>query len=234
MVFKIYHIKLRNYAFLSSVALSLVLLALATPVIFHFDQTLGIGYYSVDRDYRIDYSSGYGELNMDLELDRLRTDWYSLFISCRLSSSDNVEIIGISSFNSSINVAGSVRSYDIFNWEPPRASYSYSSSVKLMHQNGVSWNGSAMVHFIVDNIVQNETISYNLSFVIPMSSLDYYHMDLISYVLLFFWIISFVLIPLILKTLIQPQFGLHFDEEAKEKRKEYFDFLKERKIEEEE
>ena len=66
-----------------------------------------------------------------------------------------------------------------------------------------------------------------------MSTLDFYHIDLLSYALLFFWIISFVLIPLILRAIIQPHFGLHVDEEMKEKRRKYFEFLKERKTEEE-
>lgn len=203
-----------------------------TPVIFKFDEILGIGYYSVDRDYRINYSGGYGELNMDMELDRIRPEWYSYYLSCYLSSSDNVEIIGISLFNTSIYVDGSRVIYNNFNWEPPRASYSYSSSVKLMQHGGFTWNGSAMVQFIVDDIIQNETISFDLSAGISMSTLDYYHMDLLSYVLLFVWIISFVLVPLILKAIIQPHFGLQLDEEEKARRKKYFEFLKERKVEE--
>lgn len=203
----------------------------ATPLIFNFDQTLGIGYYSADKDYRINYGSGYGELNMDLKLDRTIPNWYDYYLSCHLSSSDNVEIIGISFFNISIFVAGSKVLDNTFNWEPARASYSYSASAKLGQYEGITWTGEAVVHFIVNDIIQNETISYNLSFAIPMSTLDFYHMGLISYVLLFFWIISFVLIPLILKAIFQPQFGLQLDERTKEKRREYFEFLKEKKTE---
>ena len=166
---------------------------------------------------------------MELRLDQTIPNWYSYYLSCHLSSSDNIEIIGISLFNISISAAGSKVLDNTFNWEPARASYSYSASAKLGQYEGITWKGDAIVHFIVNDIVQNETISYNLSFVIPMSTLDFYHMDLLSYVLLFFWIISFVLIPLILKALFQPQFGLHLDEDVKEKRKEYFDFLKEKK-----
>ena len=158
---------------------------LATPVIFNFDQSLGIGYYSVDKDYRINYGSGYGELNMELRLDQSIPNWYSFYLSCHLSSSDNVGIIGISFFNTSVTAAGSIKFANTFNWEPSRASYSYSGSAKLNQYEGITWNGEAMVHFIVDDIVQNETISYNVSFVIPMSVLDFYHMDLLSYVLLF-------------------------------------------------
>lgn len=210
----------------------MVVLVLATPLIFNFEETLGIGYYSVEKDYRINYGSGYGELNMELKLDKTIPNWYTYYLSCHLSSSDNIEIIGISLFNTSTSVAGSLKFANTFNWEPLRASYSYSGSAKLNQYEGITWTGDAMVHFIVDDIVQNETISYNLSFVIPMSTLDFYHMDLLSYVLLFFWIISFILIPLILKAIIQPQFGLHLDEEMKEKRRNYFDFLKEEKTEE--
>jgi hypothetical protein len=203
----------------------------ATPVVFNFNETLGIGYYSVDKNYRINYGSGYGELNMDLKLDQTIPNWYAYYLSCHLSSSDNVEIIGISLFNSSITAVGSIKFEDTFNWEPSKTSYSYSSSVKLNQFEGITWHGEAIIHFLVNDIIQNETISYNLGFVIPMSTLDFYHMDLISYVLLFVWIISFVLVPLILKSLFQPNFGVHLDEETKEKRKKYFDFLKERKTE---
>lgn len=209
----------------------MVALVLTTPLIFNFDQTLGVGYYSANKDYRINYGSGYGELNMDLKLDRTIPNWYDYYLSCHLSSSNNVEIIGISFFNISIFVAGSKGYNNIFNWEPSRASYSYSSSAKLNQHQAITWTGEAVVHFIVNDIIQNETISYNLSFAIPMSTLDFYHMGLISYVLLFFWIISFVLFPLILKAIFQPQFGLQLDERAKEKRRKYFEFLKEKKTE---
>ena len=136
-------------------------------------------------------------------------------------------------FNTNVSVDESSKLFDTFNWEPPRASYSYSGSLKLTQDERITWKGGAMVHFIVDDIIQNETISFNLSYVIPISASDLYNMEIIAFLLLFVWIISFVLIPLILKVIIQPNFGLYLDEEAKEKQKEYLDFLRERKTKEE-
>ena len=94
MVFKI-RLRLRNYAFLSSLVLSYLLLFLATPAILNFDEFFGIGYFRTDKDYRTTYSDGYGEVNMDLQLERSREYRYSYYLSCYFSSGEDVVIIGM-------------------------------------------------------------------------------------------------------------------------------------------
>ena len=103
MVFKIIRQKLYNYLFFFSVVLSLFLLALCAPIVFNFEDTFDVGYYRTDKDYRTTYSDGYGEFNMDMQLERFRDNRYSYTISSHFSSGNDVEIIGLKHINYTIS-----------------------------------------------------------------------------------------------------------------------------------
>jgi len=225
MVFKI-RIRLRNYAFLSSVVLSFVLLFLATPAILNFDEFFGIGYFRTDKDYRTTYSDGYGEVNMDLQLERSREYRYSYYLSCYFSSGEDVVIIGMTRLNYTISVKGSIISYREYDFDPLIEQYTRVSTVLLRKDEPIVWSGSAEVLFLSNSIVQNETIEFILGITIPLSEEDYYNMDLTSYVGFFLWVIAFIMVPVILNFIFQPNFGVPLDEEMRKKHKKYFDFFK--------
>ena len=202
------------------------LLILVTPIVFNFDEYLSIGDLRTDKNYRSDFSIGYGELNMDMHVLLIGIDRYSYAVSAHLSSGSDVEIVGITYFNYTITAEGSPLSSQINNWDPPRQQFTFGSTVQLTKNEIIIWSGSAEVSFISDSTVQNETFYFNFGITIPMDSEDYYKMDLVEYVVFFAWIMAFPLIPLILKFVIQPQFGVPLDDETKKKRKSYFDFFK--------
>ena len=231
MVFKIYHIRFRNYAFLTSVALSFLLLLLATPAVFNFEEFFGIGYYRTDKDYRTTYSDGYGEVNMDLQLERSREYRYSYYLSCYFSSGEDVEIVGMTHINYTISVKGSTVSVRLEDWDPAIEQYTREATVLLKYNEPIVWSGSAEIQFISNSIVQNETIEFILGITIPLSSEDYYNLDLTSYVGFFLWVMAFIVVPVTLNFIFQPNFGVPLDEEARKKHKKYFDFFRKKQEE---
>jgi len=232
MVFKIVTQKSRNYLFVSSIALTFLVLALATPIVFNFEEFFSVGYYRTDEDYRIEYSDGYGEVNMDLQLELSRQYSYSFYISCYFSSSEDVEIVGMTHLNYTVSAGGSVVLFRVEDWDPPTEQFTRASRALLKHNEAIIWSGSAEVQFISNSSVQNETVNFNLRITIPLSYQDYSDLDLISYVISFSWFFAFLVVPLLLKFIIKP--GHRLDPETEKKHKKYFDYFKKSQEEEEE
>jgi len=226
MVNKLMRQKSRNCFFIFSIVLTLFLLMLATPAVFNYEEYFKIGYFRFDKDYRIDYSDGYGEVNMDFQLEHSREDRYSYYLSCYFSTGEDVEIVGITGLNFTISVMGSIVSHRVINFDPPIEQYTRAATVLVKKSDPIIWSGSAEVKFISNSIVQNETIEFLLGITILMGNQDYSYVSLTSYIVFFFWIFAFLVIPLTLKFIIQPHFGAPFDAEEMKKQKEYFDYFK--------
>ena len=233
MVFIIVKQKSRNYLFVFSIALTFLVLALLTPVVFNFEEYFNIGYFRTDKDYRIDYSDGYGEFNMDMQLEFTSGDRFAYYLSCFFSSGEDVEIVGMTHLNYTVTAEGSTVSYRLSDYDPPLEQYSRASGVILEKGETIIWSGSVDVKFISNSIVQNETIEFILGITMLVGAQDYSNLDLISYVAFFSWFFAFIVVPLTLKFFIQPQFGISWDAETREKQKKYFDYFKKSQEEEE-
>ena len=226
MVFKIVKQITRRYLFVFSIALTLVVLALLTPLALDFEEYLSVGYYRTDKDYRIDYSDGYGEMNMDIQLERSRQYRYSYYLSCYFSSGEDVEIVGMTHLNYTVSAGGLVVSYRLDDWDPPIAQLTRASAAQLGKNEAFIWSGSAEVKFISNSLVQNETIDFNLRITILLGYQDYSNLDLIAYVVFFSWFFAFLVVPLTLNFIIKPQFGIRLDEETEKKHKKYFEYFR--------
>ncbi len=226
MVFIIVKQKSRNYLFVLSIALTLVVLALLTPLALDFEEYLSVGYYRTGKDYRIDYSDGYGEMNMDIQLERSRQYRYSYYLSCYFSSGEDVEIVGMTHLNYTVSAGGLVVSYRLDDWDPPIAQLTRASAALLGKNEAFIWSGSAEVKFISNSLVQNETIDFNLRITILLGYQDYSNLDLIAYVVFFSWFFAFLVVPLTLNFIIKPQFGIRLDDETEKKHKKYFEYFR--------
>ena len=232
MVFKIVKQRSRKILFVFSIALTFLVLALVTPIVFNFEEYFSVGYFRTDKDYRTDYSDGYGEVHMDLQLELSRGDRYSYYLSCYFSSGEDVEIVGMTHLNYNVSAKGSIVSFRLIDYDPPIEQYTLESGVFLKKNEVIIWSGSAEVKFISNSLVQNETIDFDLRVTILMGSQDYYNLDLISYVVFFIWFFAFLVVPLTLHFIIKPQFGISLDDETKKRHKKYFDYFKKSQEEE--
>jgi len=217
--------------YILSVAVSLIFLASVAPIAFNFEESLNVGYFRADKDYRTTYSDGYGQLNMEVQLNLYREDRYNYDVSCYFSSGNQVEIIGLKFLNHTINVGGSILTAEILNWDPPTEQFTRGSSAKMEHGESLVWSGSAEVQFISESVLQNETIEFSLRVTITLSAQNYYEIGLLSYVVLFLWFMAFPIFPIALKSIFRPRFGVPLDEETEERQKKYLDYFKKSKDE---
>jgi hypothetical protein len=218
--------RIRNYSFVVSIVLVLIFLATVTPIVFNFDEFFSIGYFGIEKDYRTTYGDGYGEVNMALEMERVRDETYSYRVSLRFSSGGNVEVVGLEHLNYTITLAESSLTSLLQDFDPPTIQYSRTSTARIDPNNLMVWRGIAEVQYISESVVQNETTQFILRLRMSMSDEDYYNVGLISYVTLFFWVMAFPLAPFILKAIFQPNFRGVFDEEEKKRQRKYFDYFK--------
>jgi len=232
MVFKIISHRLRNNLFILFVTLSMVFLILVAPIALNLVEALRFRGATARENYRTDYSDGYGELNMELRLEELEEEVYYYYISYHLTSGSAVEIVGIKHLNSSVDVLGYVIKSDIYDWDPPfPGPYSYRTSVRLTKNDKITWSGSAEVQYISNSIIQNETYNYILTILVPMGSVDYFNLQIVSNFVFFGWILAFPVLPILLNYIIKPSFSVPLDEETKKKQKKYFDFFRKTKEE---
>ncbi len=218
--------KLRNYLFILSIVGILFFLASVTPIVFNFEESLNVGYFNTHKDYRTTYSDGYGELNMDLDIERYRDDRYTYRISCYFTSGSSVEIVGLKFLNYSVDLMGSLLTSQTLDIDPPIEQFARYSSARLNQGQTMVWSGQAEVQYISNAIVQNETILFSLSVVMSWSNEDYYNIQLTAYVVLFLWIMAFPLGPILLKAIFQPNFRGPMDEETRKKHKKYLDYFR--------
>lgn len=218
--------KLRNYFFIISIVGVLFFLAYVTPVVFNFEESLNVGYFNTHKDYRTTYSDGYGELNMDITLNRERDDRYDYRISCYFTSGSSVEVVGLKYLNYTVNLAGSLLTAQTLDLDPPIEQFSRSSSARLNQDQTMVWIGQAEVQYISNTIMQNETIEFILRVQMSWSAEDYYNIQLAAYVVLFLWIMAFPLGPILLKAIFQPNFRGPLDEETRRKHKKYLDYFR--------
>lgn len=231
MVFKITRHRLRNNFFILCVISSIFFLVLVSPIALNFVEAISFKDAKSIENYRTYYSDGYGELNMELRLESFAEERYYYYISCHLTSSSGVEIVGIKYLNSNVDVRGSIIKADVMNMDPPHEQYSYEATVRLTKNDIISWSGSAEVQYISNSIIRNETYNYILRIMVPMGSQDYFNLAIISNFIFFSWILAFPVIPIVLNSIIKPSFGVPFDEEARKKQKKYFDFFRKTKKE---
>lgn len=209
----------------------MLFLVLVSPIALNLVEALGFRDAETIENYKTDYSDGYGELNMELRLEGIAEERYYYYISCHLTSGSAVEIVGIKHLNSSVDIRGLIIRSDVYNWDPPQEQYSYKSSVRLTRNDIISWSGSAEVQYISNSIIQNETYNYILRILVPMGSLDYFNLAIVSNFVFFFWILAFPVFPIVLNYIIKPSFGVPLDEEERKKQKKYFDFFRKTKKE---
>jgi hypothetical protein len=232
MVFKITGHRLRNNSFILLSLVSILLLILVSPIATNFAESVAFKFARDLKKYKTDYSDGYGELNMDLQVEgysqcveicQLRY-WYRL--KSYFTSGGDVEVIGMKTLNFTIDITGLIIRSDEFVWDPPHENYSTYSVVAFTKHDVISWAGIVEVQYISNGIIQNETLNFDLKIVIPMDEEDLYNLNILGNLVFFSWLLAFPIVPIFLKYLIKPRFMVPSDDESSKKERKYFEFFR--------
>jgi hypothetical protein len=233
MVFKLPKIRLRNNIFVLFTLIALLFLVLISPLTTNFVEAFSFRYAEYGENHRTDYSDGFGELNMEFEIESFTEERYYWTISCHFTSSGAVEIVGIRQLNFTVDVGGYIINSNTHDWDPPHEQFSFRSAalVRLTKNDIISWTGIVEVQYISNSIIQTETHNFVLRIVVPMGSQDYFNLSIISNFVFFGWLLAFPVSPILLNSLIKPSFSAPLDDEIKKKEGKYFEFFRRTKDE---
>lgn len=215
---------------LIAVVILLASCILLIPILTNITEALGIGHYNTNNDFNISLSGGTGGLNVDFDLDLISDNRHTGTITCRTISSGSVQPIGIVYI--SYNIYREVQILDHFHdsYSTPRISFQ-KTHINLQGERNSELKciGTANVKFLVGGIEQEETIDFDLSTIITVSSGDIsYYWGIAQIWLLILDGIAIVVVVIILAKVIRSiQFDKWYTDEMKNEDEEFFEKVRE-------
>jgi len=209
-----------------SLIISMLALIAFTPIVFNFRNVFGIGVYNIEDDYFNSYSDGTAGINLHLHLKRVIDKRYVINTFIEPISTGNVVNYGLLSitiyyFNDNAPVcAKSVQ------FGTPISNYSvYRFFLNLLKHNNFTCYGTIEISLETGGIPINDTVNFQLTFIVPLGIEDYMNIDLVLYVLFFFHFLFYVIIPVTLIWIFKPVFGLTLSEEDIKRDEKFLKYL---------
>jgi len=225
--------KKRNRYFIISLIISILLLVVFIYVVFNFRTVFGVGIFNAEDNYINSYSDGTAGVNLHIRLEREREISYYLYTEIDTISTGNVVNYGILStsiFYLNDNHFVNVR---IHEFDVPLRSYAVSRLyVTVDKNNNLTCNGVIELSLKTGGIPINDTVNFQLSYIIPYGLDFYMDLNLALYVLFFLPFILLFIIPIVLNWIFAPVFGLKYSEEDVKRDEKYYQYLKQKRREE--
>lgn len=210
----------------------MLMLLILTPIMFDFRRVFGIGVYNTEDNYFNSYSDGTAGINLHLHLERVVDERYVITTFIEPISTGNVVNYGLLSltiryFNDNAPIKA-----ESIQFGTPRSNYSvYRFFLNLLKHNNLTCYGTIEISLESGGIPINDTVNFQLTFIIPLGIEDYMNLDLVIYVLFFFHFFLYVIIPVVLIWIFKPVFGLTLSEEDIERDEIFFHYLRNQRTE---
>jgi hypothetical protein len=196
---------------------------------FDFREFFQVGRFTEVESSNIEYSDGTGGIQVILYLEYIDTDYYYIETIISPISSGEVEHNGLLALNHTYYTEGRSRRRMLLSWDPPSKSFYDNIAFFLSKDSVITINGSALVEFVVDGTtIVNATISYDITFIIPLGVEDYQNIALFIYVIFFLYFLSIPLMPFILSQIFKPVFGVKFDKDTRERNEKFSKYFSEK------
>ena len=210
-----------------SLIISMLTLVVLFPIIFNFRNIFGIGIYNIEDDYFNSYSDGTAGINLRLHINHEFDDRYSVYTFIEPISTGDVVNYGILSiiihyFKGNTPVFATSIQFDT----PINTYPEHRIGLNLFKNNKFTCYGTIEISLETGGIPINDTINFQLTFIVPISNEDYRNIDLALYVLLFFHFFLFVIIPVVLLWIFKPVLGLTYTEEDKKRDDKFRTYLR--------
>ena len=198
-----------------------------TPILFNFREFFGIGVYNIEDDYFNSYSDGTAGINLHLHLERVVDNRHTINTIIEPITTGLVVNYGFLSIvilylNDNEPVNG-----ESVQFGTPRSSYSdYGIRLDLEKHNNFTCNGIIEMSLETGGIPINETVNFQLTFIIPLGIGDYMNIELMIYLLLPLHFLLYIIIPVILIWIFKPVLGLRFSDEDIKRDTKFWNYLK--------
>ncbi len=217
--------------------LSLVLIALFVALAFNlfffinlfriFDVTR----YRATDDFTISYNQGFGGIEVDFRMTHSRFAQFDSILIFQTKSSEDIEEIGITEVSYDIYIGNRIIWYQDLDFTEP-VKYDYDSFILsgIHKHDNISCIGAINAKFNVEGFVQNETINFVLSIIMPVSPLEirdiyFFNLIWIEYGL---GILLIVLIGFITKIIQTWRREATYTEVEKKRDEEFWEYIDEK------
>lgn len=210
----------------------MLILVTLTPIMFDFRRVFGIGVYNTEDNYFNSYSDGTAGINLHLHLERVVDKRYVIntFIEC--ISTGNVVNYGLLSLTIYYFNDNAPAGAESIQFGTPTRDYSvYRFFLNLEKYNNFTCYGTIKISLESGGIPINDTVNFQLTFIVPLGIEDYMNLDLVIYVLFFFHFFLYIIIPVVLIWIFKPVFGLTLSEEDIERDEIFFHYLRNQRTE---
>lgn len=198
-------------------------------LIFNLYNIFDVRHYNTKKNYTIDYSQGTGGIWLGFYLSHEVGDQFSGNLVFKTTSSGDVEVVGISSFNFNVykdeDLSGS--GYNTF--IEPIEYYNYPLIINAVEKNhNISCRGNVDMKFNVGGVIQNETINFEISIIMPIDPAEIVNLHDIS----LFWVEILLIISLIVmisyigKIIISEKRKSRYSKEMKKRDEKFWDYIR--------
>jgi len=195
---------------------------------FNFKVYFHIGEFSVEDDFTHEYSDGTGGFNVVLALQYQEREFYAIQAKITPISSGNVINYGFLSVHQYFLLNEFIKKETTLLYYPPGDRFSNHIGLYLYLNDNLKMQGEAVIQcFVNGTTLVNETISFEISFDIPINREDMRNINLIIYTLFFLYFLAIPVLPFILSLIFKPVFGVSFDEETQKRNEKFTNFLSE-------
>ena len=217
-------LKKRNRNFKISLIVCLILTVIFSYVVFNFRSVFGVGIFNAEDDYINSYSDGTAGVNLHMRLEHHEDGKYYLYTFINPISTGNVANYGILSISAVYeNNGGIIYVSGPIDFAIPYSSYTMQRLyLSVAKHNNITCHGTIELNVETGGIPINDTINFQLSYILPWGIEDYHNIDLILYTLFFFPFFLPIIFPIVLNWIYRPKFGLNYYSEEDEKRDELY------------
>lgn len=195
----------------------------------------GISEFETQKSYDINYIQGTGSVNLKFQLQHDMAYTLHSWLILQTTSTGGVENVGISYIRVNIYLDDQVKASDQKSFNEPVKFYHVSLGIDnvFKDETNVSCRGRVDVKFNVDNIIQNETILFEMSIVIPIDpAKTFYEQDLPIIWIIFLLLLAVITIMgFIFRTIRLIRFEYGYTEEERKRDEEFFGYISKKKKE---
>jgi len=187
--------------------------------------------FKTSENYTVNYPQGSGNLHVDWKLTHEREDNYISELTYITTATGDVEEIGMTYYELNVEVNYYFRRVERLNLSQPSTNYHHSFDLKyLLKDDVVDCRGYIDVQFNVNDVIQEETISFDLSVTIPTDTgARLYEIELTLIWVEVILIVGLgVMIIYIARTIKMIQRDRMLTEDDRRRDDEFFEFIKEK------
>ncbi len=180
------------------------------------------------RSYTVNYSQGSGYLNVDFKITHDREYDFQAELILRTTTTGNVEEIGITNYQFEVNVDEEFRLTRQESYVNPLISHRETFLIAGIYRDSLTiCEGDVDVQFNVNEVVQNETINFEIAIRMPIDpALRFFEHDVLGvWIEVILFIVLGVLIISISKVIKKVRYEVVYPEKEKKRDNEFWNFI---------